>query len=175
MARRRDVLFAVNRVAGIPSPLNIPAPGRGPAPCFPPPSPTGPVRNAPVESGGRYEWLCSAPGKARGCWVPGVHDTPAIRPDSSPKPFDEESLREAILSVWGEYGAHMDIYDSLLRRLRECAKIPTLTGDMVKAAREDARWSGYPMPSVVMACALQAALDTLHHSSSDTLTRDFPL
>ena len=91
------------------------------------------------------------------------------------KPFDEESLREAILSVWGEYGAHMDIYDSLLRRLRECAKIPTLTGDMVKAAREDARWSGYPMPSVVMACALQAALDTLHHSSSDTLTRDFPL
>ena len=30
--------------------------------------------------------------------------------------FNEDSLRTAIASVWGEYGAHMDVFDQMLRR-----------------------------------------------------------
>lgn len=30
--------------------------------------------------------------------------------------FNEHSLREKIAEVWGEYGAHTDVYDALLER-----------------------------------------------------------
>lgn len=30
--------------------------------------------------------------------------------------FDENKLREEIARVWGQYGAHMEVYDMLLQR-----------------------------------------------------------
>lgn len=33
--------------------------------------------------------------------------------------FDEHSLRADIAAKWGEYGAHIDVFDTLLKRLRE--------------------------------------------------------
>lgn len=35
------------------------------------------------------------------------------------KIFDENSLREAIVGVWGEYGAHVEVYDMLFKKLNE--------------------------------------------------------
>lgn len=32
--------------------------------------------------------------------------------------FNEMTLRAEIAKVWGEHGAHMDVYDELLRRAR---------------------------------------------------------
>ena len=33
--------------------------------------------------------------------------------------FDENSLRADIVKVWGEHGAHTDVFDHMLRLLRE--------------------------------------------------------
>lgn len=33
--------------------------------------------------------------------------------------FDEKRLRADIVSVWGEYGAHVDVFDYMLKELRE--------------------------------------------------------
>lgn len=32
--------------------------------------------------------------------------------------FDEDVLRNEIIRVWGGYGAHIDVYDALLGRLK---------------------------------------------------------
>lgn len=32
-----------------------------------------------------------------------------------PKLFNEEALRREIVGVWGEYGAHAEVFDTLLR------------------------------------------------------------
>lgn len=40
------------------------------------------------------------------------------------KIFDENSLREAIVGVWGEYGAHVEVYDILLKKLNELQTPP---------------------------------------------------
>ena len=34
-------------------------------------------------------------------------------------PFDENSLRADIVKVWGENGAHIDVFDHMLKTLRE--------------------------------------------------------
>lgn len=31
--------------------------------------------------------------------------------------FNEDSLRDAIISVWGEHGAHIDVYDAILKQV----------------------------------------------------------
>lgn len=33
--------------------------------------------------------------------------------------FNEDSLREAIVSIWGEHGAHIDVYDHILAKARQ--------------------------------------------------------
>jgi hypothetical protein len=37
--------------------------------------------------------------------------------------FNEATLRRAIVSVWGEYGAHVTVYDHLLRQSRKLVDI----------------------------------------------------
>lgn len=32
--------------------------------------------------------------------------------------FNEESLRKEIVSVWGEYGAHTEVFDMVLKKVR---------------------------------------------------------
>jgi hypothetical protein len=36
-----------------------------------------------------------------------------------PKIFDEEALREDIVKVWGEYGAHVEVFDFLVKKAKE--------------------------------------------------------
>lgn len=38
---------------------------------------------------------------------------------SEEKIFNEESLRREIIKIWGEYGAHYEVYKSLLNRVRK--------------------------------------------------------
>lgn len=33
--------------------------------------------------------------------------------------WNEDNLRADIVSVWGEHGAHVDVFDHMLKRLRE--------------------------------------------------------
>lgn len=33
--------------------------------------------------------------------------------------FNEQTLRDEIVAKWGEYGAHAEVYDDLLKRLAE--------------------------------------------------------
>ena len=42
----------------------------------------------------------------------------------SDKIFNENSLREEIVGVWGEYGAHVEVYDMLLKKLNELQTPP---------------------------------------------------
>lgn len=58
----------------------------------------------------------------------------------SDKIFDENSLREAIVSVWGEYGAHAEVYDMLLKKLNELQTPPPDA-----AVREAAFREGYEL------------------------------
>lgn len=37
--------------------------------------------------------------------------------------FDEHSLRADIARTWGEYGAHIDVFDTMLKRLNELEEI----------------------------------------------------
>jgi hypothetical protein len=38
--------------------------------------------------------------------------------------FNEDSLRAAIVSVWGEYGAHILVFDHMLALARSATKEP---------------------------------------------------
>lgn len=33
--------------------------------------------------------------------------------------FDEQALRADIIKVWGEFGAHVDVFDQMLKRVAE--------------------------------------------------------
>lgn len=35
------------------------------------------------------------------------------------KIFNEESLRSSIVEVWGAYGAHIEVFDMILTRMKE--------------------------------------------------------
>ena len=72
--------------------------------------------------------------------------------------FTEHSLREAIVAMWGEYGAHADVYDRLLvevTRLRGALK--DIAGQDPVELALDPQWSqriaraaldgGTPVPS----------------------------
>lgn len=43
-------------------------------------------------------------------------------------PFNEETLREEIARKWGEHGAHMEVFDYLLRRSKKLEEIEKFLG-----------------------------------------------
>ena len=41
--------------------------------------------------------------------------------------FDEQTLKAEIAKIWGEHGAHMDVYNSLLKRVNKSLTTPLFT------------------------------------------------
>ena len=44
--------------------------------------------------------------------------------------FNEQTLRAAIKEKWGEYGAHMDVFDTLIRKASENAELNDKIADL---------------------------------------------
>jgi len=65
-------------------------------------------------------WAPSALEKIRAKWDPDyIAQPPKPAPPLEPVPFNEVSLRQAIVDTWGPAGAHVDVFDSMLQRLAE--------------------------------------------------------
>lgn len=43
-----------------------------------------------------------------------------------PELFNEDTLRAEIVKVWGEHGAHVDVFDHILKEARKTVKIREL-------------------------------------------------
>jgi hypothetical protein len=53
-----------------------------------------------------------------------------FRPD--PKPFDEQSVRCEIVKVWGEHGAHTEVYDMLLNERDDLKRLIKQVKELLK-------------------------------------------
>lgn len=43
-------------------------------------------------------------------------------------PFNEDSLRADIVKVWGEFGAHTDVFDFVVKKARQASDYALLLG-----------------------------------------------